>query len=182
VHQDSSLIDYKHFDLKELRVISVRLNRGSLPLRVQTVSDSARAKIVDLWKRLGYKAEITDAAGKTSQLYDVYIDFYPPGGHGSLFESVAAVTTFTVQTDNGGADEVEFDKIDHVDIQGDHFSVVLREQKTISGKFLLPTTQPAEVRVLGITDKYDPSSDQVYDFSVPLSKLKTITFSSGLIQ
>lgn len=66
VHQDSSLIDYKHFDLKERRVISVRLNRGSLPLRVQTVSDSARAKIVDLWKRLGYKADITDQAGKTS--------------------------------------------------------------------------------------------------------------------
>jgi hypothetical protein len=40
----------------------------------------------------------------------------------------------------------------------------------------MPTTQPAEVRVLGITEKYDPASQQVFDFSVPLSQLKMISF------
>ena len=43
------------------------------------------------------------------------------------------------------------------------------------GKFLMPTSQPAEVRVLGITDKYDPASD-VFDFSVPLFQLRMISF------
>jgi hypothetical protein len=176
VQQDSSFIVYKHFDLKERRVTVVRLNRGSLPMRVQISNANARAQILSAWKRFGYKTTITDQAGKITPVYDVYLDFYPPGGHGSLLESVAAVTSFTLQTDNGGADEIEFDKIDRVEIQGDRISIVLREDKTVAGKFLMPTTQPAEVRVLGITDKYDPSSDRVFDYSVPLSQLKTISF------
>jgi hypothetical protein len=44
------------------------------------------------------------------------------------------------------------------------------------GKFLAPTSQAVETRLLGITDKYDPSSEDVFDYSVPLSRLKEIRF------
>lgn len=176
IHQDSALIVYKHFDLKERRVTAVRLYRGSLPLRVQISDAGARAFIVKNWKHFGYTATLTDQAGKITHVYDLYLDFYPPGGHGSLLESVAALTRFPLQIDNGGADEFEFEKIDRVDIQGDHLGITLRDGKTVAGKFLMPTTQPAEVRVLGITDKYDPASQDVFDFSVPLSQLKLISF------
>ena len=90
IQQDSSFVVYKHFDLKERRVTVVRLNRGSLPFRVQVSNASARAQIVENWKRFGYKATITDQAGKITHVFDLYLDFYPPGGHGSLLESVAA--------------------------------------------------------------------------------------------
>jgi hypothetical protein len=176
VHQDSAFVVYKHFDLKERRVMVVSLNRGSLPFRVQTSNASGRAQILDVWKRFGYKVAITDQAGKITQVYDIYLDFYPPGGRGSLLESVPARMNFPLQIDNGGAEEVEFGKIDRVEIQGDRLSIILREGKTVAGKFLMPTTQPAEVRVLGITDKYDPASERVFDFSVPLPQLKLISF------
>jgi len=176
IHQDSSLVVYKHFDLKERRVIPVRLYRGSLPLRVQVADAGARSLIVQNWKHFGYTAAITDQAGKIIHVYDLYLDFYPPGGHGSLLESVAALTTFPLQLDSGGADEFSFEKIDRVDVRGDRLSIILREGKTVVGKFLMPTTQPAEVRVMGITDKYDPASPDVFDFSVPLSQLKLISF------
>src|ERR1039458_2167781 len=55
--QDSSFVVYKHFDLKERRVTVVRLNRGSLPLRVQTSNTAARAQIVNVWKHFGYRSE-----------------------------------------------------------------------------------------------------------------------------
>lgn len=176
IEQDSSFVVYKHFDLKDRRVKVVRLNRGSLPIRVQLSNARTRGQIVEEWKRFGYTTTITDQAGKITHVYDMYLDFYPPGGRGSLLESVPAVTSFTLQTNDGGADEIDFDKIDRAEIQGNQVSVTLREGKTISGKFLMPTTQPAEVRVLGITDKYDPASDRVFDFSVPLSQLKLIAF------
>ena len=176
IQQDSAFVVYKHFDLKELRVTVVRLNRGSLPFRVQTSTASGRAQIVEVWKRLGRKATITDQAGKVTQVYDLYLDFYPPGGHGSLLESIAPQTSFPLQIDNVGPDEIEFGKIDRVEIQGDRLSATLREGKTVTGKFIMPTSQPAEVRVLGITEKYDPASQQVFDFSVPLSQLKLISF------
>ena len=176
VQQDSSFVVYKHFDLKERRVTVVRLNRGSLPFRVQVSNASGRAQILEVWKRFGYKATITDQAGKITHVFDLYLDFYPPGGRGSLLESVAPRTSFPMQIDSGGADELEFDKIDRVEIQGERLSVTRREGKTVTGKFLMPTTQPAEVLVLGITEKYDPASQQVFDFSVPLSQLKLISF------
>jgi hypothetical protein len=176
IQQDSAFVVYKHFDLKERRVTVVRLNRGSLPFRVQLSNASGRAQIVENWKHLGYKATLTDQAGKIIHVFDLYLDFYPPGGHGSLLESLAATTSLTLQIDNGGADEIEFGKIDRVEIQGDRLSVTLREGKTVTGKFLMPTTQPAEVRVLGITEKYDPASQEVFDFSVPLSQLKLLSF------
>ncbi len=73
-------------------------------------------------------------------------------------------------------DEIEFDKIDHVEIHGDRLSINLREEKTVSGKFVMPTAKPAEVRLLGITDEYNPENPRVFDFSVPLSQLKLISF------
>jgi hypothetical protein len=175
IQQDSAFVVYKHFDLKERRVTVVRLNRGSLPFRVE-VNARARAQIVEGWKHYGYKATLTDQAGKIFPAFDLYLDFYPPGGRGSLLESVPPRTNFPMQIDNGGADEIEFGKIDRVEIQGDRLNITLREGKTVTGKFLMPTTRPAEVRVLGITEKYDPASQQVFDFSVPLSQLKLITF------
>jgi hypothetical protein len=174
--QDSSFVVYKHFDLKELRVVVVRLNRGSLPFRVQISDDRAHAQVVDLWKHLGPKATITDQAGKITHVFDLYLDFYPPGGRGSLLESIAPRTSFAVQSDTGGGGEIEFEKIDRVEIQGSQLSITQRDGKTVAGKFLIPTAQPVEVRVLGITEKYDPSSQDVFDFSVPLDKLKMISF------
>lgn len=177
IKQDSSLILYKHFDLKERRVTVVSINRGSLPFRVEISSPSVRAQIVENWKRFGYKAAVTDQTGKITQVFDVYLDFYPPGGRGSLLESVPARTNFPLQIDVDGADEFDFDKIDRVQVQGNRLSIILREGKTATGTFIMPTTQPAEVRVLGITDKYDPASPDVFDFSVPLTQLKLISFS-----
>jgi hypothetical protein len=176
IHEDSSLVVYKHFDLKERRVMTVRLYRGSLPLRIQVSDATARARIVETWRRFGYKATITTQAGKITHVCDLYLDFYPPAGRGSLLESVPALTSFPLQADGGGADEFGFEKIDRVDVQGNHLGVTLREGKTVAGNFLMPTTQPAEVRLLGITDKYDPASADVFDFSMPLSELKLIAF------
>ncbi len=175
-HTDSSLLIYKHFDLKEHRVTLVKLSRGSLPIRVQESDEAGRARIVNVWKHFGFKASITDEAGKTTQLYDVFLDFYPPGGRGSLLESLPALTNFPVQVEGAGPDELDFDKISRVDIQGERLSIVLREGKTVTGKFVLPTDKPAEVRILGITDNYDPASDRPFDYSVPLSQLKVIAF------
>jgi hypothetical protein len=176
IHEDASFLIYKHFDLKERRVVKVRLNKGTLPYSVQPANASQRSQIVDLWKHFGFKAAITDQAGKVSHIADVYLDFYPPGGHGSLLESVPPTTSFPLLLDSGGADEVDFAKIDRVTVQGDRLSVILREGKTLAGKFLMPTTRPAEVRILGITDQYDPASEDVFDYSVPLSTLKLISF------
>ncbi len=175
IEQDSSFVTYKHFDLRDRRVVVVRLNRGSLPFRV-VVNPQTREQIVDEWKHFGFKTTVTDQAGKATHVYDCYLDFYPPGGRGSLLESVPATTTITLETDAGGAEEIKFEDIDRVDIQGNHLSITSREGKTVAGKFLMPTTLPAEVRFLGITDKYNPASQQAFDFSVPLSQLKTISF------
>ena len=176
VSEDSSFLVYKHFDLKDRRVEIVRLNKGSLPYSVETASPDGRRQIVDIWKRFGFKATVTDLAGKTTRLFDVYLDFYPPGGRGSLLESVPPTTSFTVLLDNGSADDVEISKIDRVQIQGDHLKLTLRNGQVEEGKFLMPTNQPAEVRFLGITDQYDPASQQVFDFSLPLARIKEIRF------
>ncbi len=175
IQQDSSFVVYKHFDLKERRVVIVRLNRGSLPFRVE-INNRTREQIVEEWEHFGFKGTITDQAGKVAHVFDVYLDFYPPGGRGSLLESIPASTAFPLQTDGGGVDNINFEDIDHADLQGDHLSLTLRAGRTITGKYLMPTTQPAEVRLLGITEKYDPASQQVFDYSVPLFQLKTISF------
>ncbi|MGD0011085.1 MAG: hypothetical protein ABSE93_21415 [Terriglobia bacterium] len=176
VSEDSSFLVYKHFDLKDRRVEIVRLNKGTLPFSVETASPDYRRHIVDIWKRVGFKATVTDLAGKATRVFDVYLDFYPPGGRGSLLESLPPTTSFAVLMDNGSADDVEISKIDRVQIQGDHLKMTLRNGQVEEGKFLMPTNKPAEVRFLGITDQYNPASQQVFDFSLPLANIKEIRF------
>jgi hypothetical protein len=173
---DSSFLDYKHFDLAERRVTRVRLNKGSLPYSVRTSDPAGQQQIVDLWKRFGFQATVTDASGKTTQVFDAYLDFYPPGGRGSLLESVPARTSIPILLEGGGADDVSFSKLARVEIVGDQLKLTLRDGKVESGKFLMPTNQPAEARFLGITDHYDPASPDVFDFSQPLMRLKQIRF------
>jgi len=176
VSEDSSFLVYKHFDLKDRRVEIVRLNKGTLPFSVETASPDYRRHIVDIWKRVGFSATVTDLAGKATRVFDVYLDFYPPGGRGSLLESLPPTTSFAVLMDNGSADDVEITKIDRVQIQGDHLKMNLRNGQVEEGKFLMPTNKPAEVRFLGITDQYNPASLQVFDFSLPLASIKEIKF------
>jgi hypothetical protein len=176
VKEDSSSLVYKHFDLKERRVMKVVLNKGSLPYTVETGSSEGRQQILNTWKHFGYKATVTDQTGKTAQLYDVYLDFYPPGGRGSLLESVPPRTNLPVLLDGGGTDEIEFSKIDRIEFQGDHLKLTSRDGRTEAGKFLMPTAQPAEARLLGITDHYNVASEEVFDFSLPLARLKETRF------
>ena len=176
IREDSSFVVYKHFELRDRRVEVVRLNKGSLPYSVQTASPEQRRQIVEVWKRFGFKATLTDLAGKTTKLFDVFLDFYPPGGHGSLLESIPATTSFTILLENGSADDVDISKIASVQVQGDHLKMTLRDGKVEEGKFLMPTSLPAEVRLLGISDQYDPASDRVFDFSLPLARIKEIDF------
>ncbi|MGA8183294.1 MAG: hypothetical protein WB819_06580 [Terriglobia bacterium] len=176
IHQDSSILIYKHFDLPDMRVEKVQLSQGSLPYTVVTSSPSQRQSIVELWKRFGYTARVTDTSGKITQVFDVYIDYYPPGGRGSLLVSVPAITSFPLLLDGGAADVQEFSKIARVEFQNSEITLTLRNGNVEHGKYLMPTTQPAEARFLGITEKYDPSSDDVFDFSEPLSRLKSIVF------
>ncbi|MBZ5563027.1 MAG: hypothetical protein LAP13_11490 [Acidobacteriia bacterium] len=176
VHEDDSLVVYKHFDLRERRVTKVRLFQGSLPYNYRASTPDERKQIVETWKRFGYTTTVTDKAGKTTRVYDVYLDFYPPGGRGSLLESIPARTNLPMLLDDGSADEFEFSKIARLQIQGEHLTVTLRDGTTKAGKFLMPTNQPAEVRFLGITEDYNPASEDVFDFSQPLSKLKEISF------
>jgi hypothetical protein len=176
IHQDSSIIIYKHFDLPDMRVEKVQLSEGSLPYTVVTSSPVLRQGIVELWKRFGYTASVTDTSGKTTQVFDAYIDYYPPGGRGSLLVSVPAITSFPLLLDGGAADVQEFSKVAQIEFHNGEITLTLRNGQVEHGKYLMPTTQPAEARFLGITEKYDPSSDDVFDFSVPLSHLKSIVF------
>jgi len=176
VKEDTSAIVFKHFELKERRVEKAVLYQGSLPYQADLSAAQERQQIVKQWKRFGYTATVTDASGKVTKVFDAYLDFYPPGGRGSLLESVPALTVLPLQLDAGGADEVEFSDIDRIEAQGDHFKVTLRKGTLKEGKFLMPTTQPVEARFLGITDRYDPASPEVFDFSLPLSQAKLIVF------
>ena len=176
VKQDTSALVYKHFELKERRVEKAVLNQGSLPYEAERSGAQERQQIVNLWKRFGYTATVTDVSGKATKVFDAYLDFYPPGGRGSLLESVPALTLLPLQLDSGGADEVEFPDIDRIEVQGDHLKVTLRKGTLKEGKFLMPTTQPMEARFLGITDRYDPASPEVFDFSLSLSQIKLVVF------
>ncbi len=176
VNQDSTSLVYKHFDLRERRVAKVVLSKGSLPYSVDSSKAAGRQQIVDTWKRFGYTATVVDLAGKSTRVFDLFVDFYPPGGRGSLLESVPPRTNVPILIDGGGADEVEFSKIDRVEIQGTKLRITLRSGQTETGQFLMPTDKPAEARLLGITDHYDPASQDVFDFSQPLARLKEIHF------
>jgi len=176
VKQDSAALVYKHFDLKERRVVKVSLNEASLPYSVARSSPDSRQQIVALWKRFGFAATVTETSGKATRVYDSFIDFYPPHGQGSLLENIPARTDFPVELTGGGADLINFSDITRVDFQGDHLRIALANGQVKEGRFLMPTRQPAEARFLGITDHYDPSSEQVFDFSLPLAQIKQIDF------
>ena len=176
VHQDSSILIYKHFDLPDMRVEKVQLSKGSLPYTVITSSPLQRKDIVNLWKQFGYTASVTDTSGKTTKVFDAYIDYYPPGGRGSLLVSVPATTSFPLLLKGGAADIQEFSRIARVEFQNGEITLTLRDGHVERGKYLMPTTRPAEARFLGITEEYDPSSNDVFDFSEPLSRLRSIVF------
>lgn len=174
IQEDFSSLVYKHFELKERRVVKVRLSKGSLPYAVETSSAEDRRRIVNIWKRFGFTAVVTDQAGKTTSVFDLYLDFYPPGGRGSLLESVPPRTSLPVLLESGGADELDFSQLDRIEFQGDRMRLSLRNGQVVDVRFLMPTERLAEARFLGITDQYDPASPEVFDFSVPLARLKEI--------
>jgi hypothetical protein len=176
VHQDSSILIYKHFDLPDMRVEKVQLSQGSLPYTVLTSSAVQRRGIVELWKQFGYTASVTDTDGKTTQVFDAYIDYYPPGGRGSLLVAVPAATSIPLLMGGGAADVQEFSRIARVEFQKGGITMTLRNGRVEQGKYLMPTNQPAEARFLGVTSKYNPASVDVFDFSEPLSHLRTIIF------
>ena len=176
IKQDSYSLVYKHFDLPDMRVERVQLSKGSLPYTVDISTPQQRARIVDLWKQFGYTASVTDTNGKTTLVYDAYIDFYPPHGEGSLLAAVSPVTSFPLQLNAGGADVQSFSEIARVEFQNGEITLTLRNGRVERGRFLMPTTKPAEARFLGITDMYNPASDDVFDFSEPLYRLRAIVF------
>ncbi|MHB8653833.1 MAG: hypothetical protein ACYDA9_08140 [Terriglobia bacterium] len=178
VKEDSNYLYYKHFDLKDRRVEKVSLNKGSLPFQVRKTPAADRQQIVDVWKRFGYHLTVTDQAGKTTRVYDAFLDFYPPAGRGSLLESVPARTSFPILIQGGSADEVEFSNIARIEFQGQQMRLTLRSGEVEVGTFLMPTQHPAEARLLGITDHYDPASADVFDFSGTLAGLKEIRFDN----
>lgn len=180
IQNDSYAVVYKHFDLKQRRVVEDRLQQGSLPYRAVVSSPAGRQQIVNSWKQFGYTASVVEQGGKKLQVYDTYFDFFPgPGGLGSFLESVPPRTNLPMLLSGGGVDEIDFDKIVTILNRGGHLTVTLANGKVESGKFLMPTKQPAVVHLMGITDHYDPASAKVYDFSVPLSNIQEILFQSG---
>lgn len=176
VKADDSAIIYKHFELKDRRIVKVRLSRGAKGYSYKTSSLEDRRQIVDKWRRFAYTGTITDTSGKVTQLFGLYLDFYPPEGRGSLLESIPARTTFPVLIEGGSADEIDFSKLSRIEVQGDRLTLTLTGGEVKQARFLMPTDQPAEARFLGITDQYDPASEDVFDFAIPLAKLKEIRF------
>ena len=76
----------------------------------------------------------------------------------------------------GAADVLDFSRIARAEFQSGEITLTLTNGRIEHGKYLMPTTRPAEARFLGITSKYNPSSEDVFDFSEPISHLKTIIF------
>ena len=176
VKEDSSFIVYKHFELKERRIVKIRLSRGAQNYSVKVSSLEERLQIVEKWKRFGFKGTVTDVAGKMIRLYDIYLDFYPPGGRGSLLESVPPRTMFPVLMEEGSADELDFSKLTRIEFSGERLTLTLSNGQVKQATFLMPTDQSAEARFLGITDQYDPASEDVFNFSIPLPQVKEIRF------
>lgn len=179
IGQNEEAITYKHFDLKQRRVDKVQLQQGSLPYQAVVSSAAERKGIVNVWKAFGYTAEVTTQGGKTTQVYDCYLDFFPPSGVGTFIETVPARTNLPIITDQGAADEVQFSDIAIIENDNGHLKVSLTNGRVEAGKFLMPTSQPAVVHFMGITAQYSPASSEVYDFSVPLSRIKQIRFENN---
>lgn len=176
IRQDSSSITYKHFDLKERRVVKARLQESSLPYQITRSAPDARQQIVGLWRRFGFVATVTDASGKSTRVSDAYIDFYPPNGQGSMVEVLPARTDLPVELTSGGGDIVDFADLISAEFQGEHLKLTLASGQVKEGRLLSPSSHPVEARFLGITDHYDPASEDVFDFSLPLTRIKQIDF------
>ncbi|MGH9470760.1 MAG: hypothetical protein ACRD1N_10530 [Terriglobia bacterium] len=176
IHIDSSLLVYKHFDLKQRRVERVQLNQGSLPYQVAGSGPAGQQQIVNLWKKFGYTANVTDSSGKVTRVFDSYLDFFPPAGVGTFLESVPARTTLPILLDNGGADDIDFSDILTVQNDGGHLKITLSNGRVETGKFLMPTQERAIAHFMGITSHYSPASPDTYDFSLPLAQVKKIHF------
>lgn len=177
VENDSDAVVYKHFDLGQRRIVLTKLNQGSLPYTVVIGSPSERRRIVNLWEKFGYTVSVATSDGKKTRLYDCYFDFFPgPGGIGAFLESVPPRTNLPVQFDGGGVDQIDFDQIASIANQQGRLTITLANGKIEHGKFLMPTQQPAVVHLMGISGQYKPSSNQVYDFSIPLPNIREIRF------
>lgn len=179
IDQNQYTIAYKHFDLKRRRVLEVHLNQGSLPYKAVLSSAAERQQIVKVWNEFGYTASVEVDGGKVTQVYDCYLDFFPPSGVGTFIQTVPALTSLPIMEDNGAADEIEFSDIASIINTKGHFKVTLTNGRVETGKFLMPTSQPAIAHFMGITDRYSPASSQVYDFSVPLANIKQIHFENN---
>lgn len=180
IQNNSYAVIYKHFDLKQRRIVEANLDQGSLPYRVVESSAAQRQQIVNLWKQFGYTVTVETAAGKKTQVYDAYLDFFPaPGGLGAFLETVPPRTNLPLLLDGGGADEIEFDQIAQIENHNGRLTVTLTNGKVESGKFLMPTKQPAVAHFMGVTDQYQPGSSKVYNFSEPLSDIKNIQFQNN---
>lgn len=175
-HSDSSILVYKHFDLKQRRIERVQLNQGSLPYEVAASGTAARQRIVDLWKKFGFTASVTDTAGKVTQVFDTYLDFFPPAGVGTFLESVPPRTTLPMLLDSGGADDIDFSDIAKIQSGKGKLTVTLNNGRVETGKFLMPTQEPAIAHFMGITSHYSPASSDTYDFSLPLAQVREIRF------
>src|SRR5579875_2601553 len=101
VREDAYAVVYKHFDLKQRRIMKVRLNQGSLPYQVVRASAARHQQIVNLWKQFGYTTAVTGQDGKKTIIYDSYLDFFPPVG-GVFLESVPARTNLPLLLTSGG--------------------------------------------------------------------------------
>jgi hypothetical protein len=178
VNQNQYSITYKHFDLKLRRVVEVQLQQGSLPYRAVLSSAAERKAIVDVWKQFGYTVLVTQT-GRTTQVYDSYLDFFPPSGVGTFLQTVPARTNLPILTDQGSADEVEFSDIETIENASGHLKVTLSNGHVETGRFLMPTSESAVVYFMGITEHYSPASALTYDFSVPLSRIKQIRFENN---
>ena len=179
IHQDPNTIVYKHFDLKHRQVVKNHLDQGSLPYFVEKSPPSQLRQIVNLWKQFGYAVAITDVSGKKHEISDMYLDFFPPQGAIPFLESVPSRTTLPILYDQGGADDIDFNDIQDLQIQGAHLKVTLSNGQVKTGKFMMPTSQPAVAKFLGITDAYKPGSEDLYDYSIPLSQVKEIQFENN---
>jgi hypothetical protein len=179
VGQNQYSITYKHFDLKLRRVVKVELQQGSLPYQAVLSSAAVRTGIVNVWKQFGYTSVVTTQAGKETQLYDCYLNFFPPSGVGTFLRTVPARTNVPIITDQGAADEIEFSDISTIENTGGQLKITLTNGRVETGKFLMPTSEPAIVYFMGITDHYSPASALVYDFSVPLSRIRQIRFENN---
>ena len=179
VQEDSSSILYKHLDLKERRVVKVRLLKWSLPYRVEKSDPEKRGRIVATWRQFGFTAQVTDKTGKTTKVSALFLDFYPPGGRGSLFTPIPPRTSLPVKLPGGRVIDIEFADIDRIEFHARRMQVHLLEGQVVECEFRTPSSEPAEARLLGMTGNYSPESTDVFDFSLRVDNIQSVKFGDG---